>query len=152
MSSSLTLGFVLAWCGHGQKTKEMTNFKPLFRFSLPFNIKGNGHHPTPWTPPWAPPGPPLEKRPGMGQSIQEWAKSARGGTPSVKTSFFNYFFRTIDVFSTFFGRTDLRKGVSRAKFREESDFEVRLAVAPQNLGKNVEKRCATAKKIANNFF
>ena len=53
---------------------------------------------------------------------------------------------------TFFGRTDLRKGVSRAKFREESDFEVRLVVAPQNLSKNVEKRCATAKKIAKKTF
>ena len=56
------------------------------------------------------------------------------------------------VFSTFFGRTDLRKGVSRAKFREESDFEVRLVVAPQNLSKNVEKRCATAKKNAIFFL
>ena len=56
------------------------------------------------------------------------------------------------AFLTFFGRTDLRKGVSRAKLREEFDFEVRLAVAPQNLGKNVEKRCATAKKFANEKF
>ena len=30
-----------------------------------------------------------------------------------------------------FGRTDLRKAVSGAKFDAESDFEVRLAVAPQ---------------------
>ena len=29
------------------------------------------------------------------------------------------------------GRTDLRIGVSRAKFDDECDFEVRLAVAPQ---------------------
>ena len=29
-----------------------------------------------------------------------------------------------------FGRTDLRKGISVAKFDAESDFEVRLAVAP----------------------
>ena len=30
-----------------------------------------------------------------------------------------------------FGRTDLRKGVSGAKFDGQADFEVRLAVAPQ---------------------
>ncbi len=30
-----------------------------------------------------------------------------------------------------FGRTDIRKGVSGAKFDAESEFEVRLAVAPQ---------------------
>ena len=37
------------------------------------------------------------------------------------------------------GHTDLRIGVSRAKFGAESDFEVRLAVAPQKLGQNSEK-------------
>ena len=39
------------------------------------------------------------------------------------------------VFSIFFGRTDLRKGVSRAKFCGESDFEVHLSVAPPKLDK-----------------
>ena len=38
-----------------------------------------------------------------------------------------------------FGRTDLRKGVSKAKFDAESDFDVRLAVAPQKPGQNNEK-------------
>ena len=38
-----------------------------------------------------------------------------------------------------FGRTDLRIGVSGAKFDAESDFEVRLAVAPQKPGQNSEK-------------
>ena len=38
-----------------------------------------------------------------------------------------------------FGRTDLRKGVSRAKFDAESDFEVHLAVAPQKPCHNSEK-------------
>ena len=33
---------------------------------------------------------------------------------------------------TFFGRTDLRISLSRAKFDEEVDFEVRSAVALQN--------------------
>ena len=37
------------------------------------------------------------------------------------------------------GRTDLRKGVSGAKFDAESDFEVRLAVAPQKPSKNNRK-------------
>ena len=36
-------------------------------------------------------------------------------------------------------RTDLRKGVSRAKFDEEADGEVRLAVAPQKPCQNNEK-------------
>ena len=55
-------------------------------------------------------------------------------------------FRTRDEQNTrnkstchFFGRTDLRKGVSRAKFHGRSDFEVRLAVAPQNPSQNSEK-------------
>ena len=38
-----------------------------------------------------------------------------------------------------FGRTDLRRGVSGAKFDAESDFEVRLAVALQKPGQNCEK-------------
>ena len=55
-----------------------------------------------------------------------------------------------------FGRTDLRKGVSRAKFDAESDFEVHLAVAPQKPCQNsektifrsenfAEKKCSTSK-------
>ena len=39
-----------------------------------------------------------------------------------------------------FGRTDLRKAVSGAKFDAESDFEVRLAVAPR-------KPCQNRKKL-----
>ena len=38
-----------------------------------------------------------------------------------------------------FDRTDLRRGVSGAKFDAESDFEVRLAVAPQKPDQNCEK-------------
>ena len=37
------------------------------------------------------------------------------------------------------GRTDLRIDVSGAKFDAESDFEVRLAVAPQKPGQHREK-------------
>ena len=46
-----------------------------------------------------------------------------------------------------FGRTDLRRGVSGAKFDAESDFEVRLAVAPQNPGQTCEKLNFYARKI-----
>ncbi len=43
------------------------------------------------------------------------------------------------MFMTIFGRTDLRKSLSRAKFHEESDFEVGLAVAPQKTRQIEEK-------------
>ena len=51
--------------------------------------------------------------------------------------------------SMIFGRTDLRIGVSGAKFDARSDFEVRLAVAPQKPSQNSEKlifRTKNAKK------
>ena len=51
-----------------------------------------------------------------------------------------------------FGHTDLRIGVSRAKFGAESDFEVRLAVAPQKLGQNSEKLNFPTQKIFNFFL
>ena len=38
-----------------------------------------------------------------------------------------------------FGHTDLRIGLSKAKFDAESDFEVRLAVVPPKSIKNDEK-------------
>ena len=38
-----------------------------------------------------------------------------------------------------FGRTDLRIGVSKTKFDEQADFEVRLAVAPQKPNQNTKK-------------
>ena len=37
------------------------------------------------------------------------------------------------------GRTELIKGVSEAEFDAESDFEVRLAVAPHKPGQNCKK-------------
>ena len=60
--------------------------------------------------------------------------------------------RFCDVFSSFYGRTDLRKDVSRAKFREESDFEVRLAVALQKPDQNNEKLILGSKIFVENFF
>ena len=44
------------------------------------------------------------------------------------------------VFLMIFGRTDLRIGVSGAKFDAEVDFEVCFAPAPPKLDKNLEKR------------
>ena len=44
------------------------------------------------------------------------------------------------MFVAIFGRTDLRKCLSGAKFDEEPDFEVRLAVAPQKPRQTGEKR------------
>ena len=51
-----------------------------------------------------------------------------------------------------FGRTDLRKGESGAKFDAEADFEVRLAAAPQKLGQNSEKLNFPTQQIFNFFF
>ena len=57
-----------------------------------------------------------------------------------------------DVFSMFFGRTDLRTSVSRAKFDAESDFEVRLAVAPQKPSQNGEKLIFRSENFAETNF
>ena len=50
------------------------------------------------------------------------------------------------------GRTDLRKGVSGAKFDAESDFEVRLAVAPQKPSQNRKKTDFSTRKFRCFFF
>ena len=51
-----------------------------------------------------------------------------------------------------FGRTDLRKGVSKAKFDAESDFEVHLAVAPQKPCQNSEKTIFRPENFADLLF
>ena len=51
-----------------------------------------------------------------------------------------------------FGRTDLRKGVSGAKFDAESDFEVHLAVVPPKSIKNDEKLVSDTKKHSDFLF
>ena len=51
-----------------------------------------------------------------------------------------------------FGRTDLRTGVSGAKFDAESDFEVRLAVARQKPDQNHEKLNFRSENFADFFF
>ena len=49
-----------------------------------------------------------------------------------------------------FGRTDIRKNVSKAKFDEEADFEVRSVVAPQKPYQISEKRNFRSKNFAEN--
>ena len=51
-----------------------------------------------------------------------------------------------------FGRTDLRKGVSGAKFDGQTDFEVRLAVAPRKPGQNSKKLKNRSEHFADFFF
>ena len=51
----------------------------------------------------------------------------------------------------FFGRTDLRIDVSGAKFDAESDFEIRLAVAPQKPGQASEKLMFRFKNFTDFF-
>ena len=68
---------------------------------------------------------------------------------------FTAFYRILlhfTAFYRFFGRTDLRKSVSRAKFDAESDFEVRLAVALQKPDKNNEKLILGSKMFVEKFF
>ena len=56
----------------------------------------------------------------------------------------SHFFRLL-------GRTDLRIGVSGAKFDAESDSEVRLIVAPQKPGQNYEKLIFRTESFADMF-
>ena len=51
----------------------------------------------------------------------------------------------IDLIGMIFGRTHLRIGLSGAKFREQSDFQVRLAVAPPKSAEDGEKLICEAK-------
>ena len=46
-----------------------------------------------------------------------------------------------------FGRTDLRKGVSEAKFDVEADFDVKKSLAPPKAAKNHEKTKKNRKQI-----
>ena len=52
----------------------------------------------------------------------------------------------------FFGRADLSISVSRAKFDEESDFEVRSAVAPQKPRQISETRYFRSEMFAEHVF
>ena len=50
------------------------------------------------------------------------------------------------------GHTDLRTSVSKVKFDEEADFEVRLAVAPQKSCEKCEKPKKLRELFAENLF
>ena len=51
-----------------------------------------------------------------------------------------------------FGRTDLRKGVSEAKFDAEADFDVKKSLAPPRSPENHEKRKKICEKIIETNF
>ena len=51
-----------------------------------------------------------------------------------------------------FGRTDLRKGVSGAKFDGQADFEIRLALAPPKPGQNSKKLKFRSENFAKKRF
>ena len=51
-----------------------------------------------------------------------------------------------------FGRTDLRKGVSEAKFDAEADFDVKICLAPPKSAENREKPKKIAKKFLKKKF
>ena len=57
-----------------------------------------------------------------------------------------------DLICMIFGRTDLRKGASRAKFDGQADFEVHLAVAPQKPSQNSEKLIYRSKNFVDFVF
>ena len=64
--------------------------------------------------------------------------------PCVRTKTFLVF---EDDETPIFGRTDLRKGVSEAKFDAEADFDVKKCLAPPKWAENREK----PKKNPKNF-
>ena len=51
-----------------------------------------------------------------------------------------------------FGRTDLRKGVSEAKFDAEADFDVKKSLAPPKSPENHEKQKKMRNFFRNKFF
>ena len=51
-----------------------------------------------------------------------------------------------------FGRTDLRKGVSEAKFDAEADFDVKKSLAPPKSPENHEKRKTIREQISEKKF
>ena len=56
------------------------------------------------------------------------------------------------IFSMVFCRTNLRRGLSGAKFDARFEFEVHLAVAPQKPGQTCEKLNFSARKIRDFSF
>ena len=65
---------------------------------------------------------------------------------------FENLFRTNFGFFVIFGRTDLRKGVSEAKFDGQADFDVKKCLAPPKSVENREKPKKNPKKILKKNF
>ena len=59
---------------------------------------------------------------------------------------------TIIAFFMVFGRTDLRNGVSAAKFDGQADFDVKKCLAPPKSAENHEKPKKNRKKKFFGFF
>ena len=56
------------------------------------------------------------------------------------------------LFLTIFGRIELILSVSKAKFDEEADFEVRLRLNPQKPSKNIKKLFFRTENFRHFFF
>ena len=69
----------------------------------------------------------------------QWAESEMSRTRNI-------------LFSMVFCRTNLRRGLSGAKFDARFEFEVHLAVAPQKPGQTCEKLNFSARKMCVYFF
>ena len=69
--------------------------------------------------------------------------------PSVRGRTFHVF---EDDETPIFGRTDLRKGVSEAKFDAEVDFDVQKCLAPPKSPENHEKLTKNSEKKNRKFF
>ena len=69
--------------------------------------------------------------------------------PCVRTKTFLVF---EDDETPIFGRTDLRKGVSEAKFDAEADFDVKKCLAPPKSAENREKPKKKSEKFPKKIF
>ena len=69
--------------------------------------------------------------------------------PCVRTKTFLVF---EDDKTPIFGRTDLRKGVSEAKFDAEADFDVKKCLAPPKSAENREKPKKKSKQFPKQIF
>ena len=56
------------------------------------------------------------------------------------------------LFLMIFGRIELILSVSKAKFDEEADFEVRLSLNPQKPSKNIKKLFFRTENVRQFFF
>ena len=81
----------------------------------------------------------------------------RNNTPSVRRKNIPCVRRTTFLVfkndeTPIFGRTDLRKGVSEAKFDGQADFDVKKCLAPPKSAENRKKPKKNPKKFPKKFF